>query len=270
MNLAACSCLSGCLSEIEEASMRVVACSTPEAAGELGAAVVAARLNHVLAGRERARLLLSTGESQFETLRSLVRRPVEWGRVDAFHLDEYADLPREHPASFRRYLDERVASVIPLRMHYVDPSSPGELKRLSETVAETPMDVGLIGIGRNGHIAFNDPPADFTATSPYLEVELDAACRAQQVDEGWFETAADVPARAITMSVQEIMRSREIVSVVPHAAKAPVIRRLLTSGEVTPDLPASMLTRHDNALLVLDRGSSQLLPDEIFKRCIVL
>lgn len=250
--------------------MRVVVCSSPEAAGALGAAVVAARLNHILAARERARLLLSTGESQFETLRDLVRRPVDWNRVDAFHLDEYADLPREHPASFRRYLDERVAGIVPLCMHYVDPSSPEELRLLGETVADAPMDVALIGVGRNGHIAFNDPPADFTATSPYLEVELDAACRAQQVDEGWFDTDADVPGRAITMSVHEIMRSRAIVSVVPHAAKAPVMRRLLTSCEVTPDLPASMLTRHDDALLVLDRASSQLLPDEVFKQCVVL
>ena len=144
------------------------------------------------------------------------------------------------------------------------------MRRLGETVADAPMDVALIGIGRNGHIAFNDPPADFTATSPYLEVELDAACRAQQVDEGWFETDADVPVRAITMSVHEIMRSSEIVSVVPHAAKAPVIRRLLTSCEVTPDLPASMLTCHDRALLVLDRASGQLLPDEVFKQCVIL
>jgi glucosamine-6-phosphate deaminase len=250
--------------------MRVVVCGTPGVAGDLAAAVVAARLNEVLAGRERARLLLSTGESQFETLRSLVRRPVEWDRVDAFHLDEYVDLSREHPASFRHYLDERVASVVPLRMHYVDPSSPDDLTRLSAAVAETPMDVALIGIGQNGHIAFNDPPADFSVRSPYLKVELDAACRAQQVHEGWFATEADVPRRAITMSVHEIMRSREIVSVVPHSAKAPTIRQLLTSGEVTPELPASMLTRHANALLVLDRASSQLLPNEVFKRCIVL
>jgi len=250
--------------------MRVVVCGTPAAAGDFGAAVVAARLNEVLATRERARLLLSTGQSQFETLTSLVRRPVEWERVDAFHLDEYVDLSREHPASFRRYLDERVASVVPLRMHYVDPSSPGELKLLSEAVAEKPMDVALVGIGQNGHIAFNDPPADFNARSPYIEVELDAACRAQQVHEGWFAADADVPRRAITMSVHEIMRSLEIVSVVPHSAKAPTIRRLLTSCEVTPELPASMLTRHPNTMLVLDRPSSQLLPNEVFNRCIVL
>ena len=250
--------------------MRVVVCGTAAAAGDLGAAVVAARLNEVLATRERARLLLSTGQSQFETLRSLVSRPVEWDRVDAFHLDEYAGLPREHPASFRRYLGERVASVVPLCMHYVDPSSPEDLRRVSEAVAESPMDVALVGIGQNGHIAFNDPPADFTARSPYIEVELDAACRAQQVHEGWFAADADVPRRAITMSVQEIMRSLEIVSVVPHSAKAPAIRRLLTSWEVTPELPASVLTRHANTLLVLDRASSQLLPNEVLNRCIVL
>lgn len=250
--------------------MRVVVCSGPAAAGDFGAAVVAARLNEILTLRERARLLLSTGESQFETLRSLVRRPVEWERVDAFHLDEYVDLSREHPASFRHYLHERVVSVVPLRMHYVDPLSPDELNRLSDAVAEAPMDVALIGIGQNGHIAFNDPPADFDTTSPYIEVELDTACRAQQVREGWFETDADVPRRAVTMSVHQIMRSLEIVSVVPHAAKAPAIRRILTSREVTPKLPATILTRHANALLVLDRASSQLLPSDVFNRCIVL
>jgi glucosamine-6-phosphate deaminase len=250
--------------------MRVVVCDSPASAGNYGAAEVAARLNQALAERPRARLLLSTGESQFETLRSLVRRPVDWARVDAFHLDEYIGLAADHPASFRRYLAERVAGIVPLRMHYVDPSSAGSLRALSELVACEPMDVALIGIGENGHVAFNDPPADLDAPGPYLEVELDERCRAQQVREGWFRRLEDVPARAVTMSVTQMMRADEIVSVVPHAVKAPVVGRLLTSGEVTPQLPASVLARHPRATVVLDRASSQLLPTEVWNRCVVL
>jgi glucosamine-6-phosphate deaminase len=254
--------------------MRVVICPSPAAAGEYGAAEVAARLNHVLASGHRARLLLSTGQSQFETLRSLVRRPVAWPRVDAFHLDEYLGIGADHPASFRRYLSDRVAGLVPLSMHFVDPSSAPSLAELSELVAAAPMDVALVGIGENGHLAFNDPPADFATVEPYLEVELDQRCRAQQVREGWFADLEEVPARAVTMSVHEIMRAREIVSVVPHEAKAPVIARLLAclfAGEsVTAELPASMLARHERATLVLDRASAGLLPAGLWDRCVVL
>jgi glucosamine-6-phosphate deaminase len=250
--------------------MRVVICENPAAAGDYGAAEVAARLNQVLAGGGRARLLLSTGQSQFETLRSLVRRQVDWARVDGFHLDEYIGIGAGHPASFRRYLAERVAAVVPITMHFVDPSSPTSLAELRTLVASAPMDAALIGIGENGHLAFNDPPADFETTDPYLEVELDARCRAQQLREGWFAELQGVPKRAVTMSVREIMRSSEIVSVVPHEAKAPVITSLLNSEAVTPELPATMLRRHERATIVLDRASAGLLPAEVWHRCVVL
>ncbi len=250
--------------------MRVVICESPDAAGKYGAAEVAARLNQVLGAGRRARLLLSTGQSQFETLRDLVRRPVDWARVDGFHLDEYLGLAADHPASFRRYLTERVAAVVPLSMHFVDPSSPTSLADLSAVVASAPMDVALVGIGENGHLAFNDPPADFETEEPFLEVELDARCRAQQLREGWFAELQDVPKRAVTMSVHEIMRAAEIVSVVPHEAKAPVITRLLTEDAVTPELPATMLRRHERTTVVLDRASAGLLPAELWDRCVVL
>jgi glucosamine-6-phosphate deaminase len=250
--------------------MRVVVCDNPGAAGEYGAAEVSARLNQVLAAGGRARLLLSTGQSQFETLRSLVRRPVDWARVDAFHLDEYLGIGPDHPASFRRYLKERLADLVPLSMHFVDPSSPTSLAELSTFVASAPMDVALVGIGENGHLAFNDPPADFETAEPYLEVELDARCRAQQLREGWFAELQDVPKRAVTMSVHEIMRSCDIVSVVPHEAKAPVIARLLADEAVTAELPATMLRRHERATVVLDRASAGLLPAELWNRCVVL
>jgi glucosamine-6-phosphate deaminase len=190
--------------------------------------------------------------------------------VDAFHLDEYVGLDPMHPASFRRYLRERVASIVPLQMHYVDPSSAEALMGLRDLVGAAPMDVALVGIGENGHIAFNDPPADFTTTDPYIEVKLDDRCRAQQVREGWFADVQDVPARAVTMSVREIMRSNEIVSVVPHAQKAEAVRRLLTCPSVSPELPASVLTTHEHSLLVLDRASSQALPKEVWDQCVVL
>ena len=250
--------------------LRVVICQSATEAGRYGAAEVAATLNRALAVKERARLLLSTGASQFETLRSLVRRPVDWRRVDAFHLDEYVGLPIEHPASFRRYLSERVSGVVPLRMHFVDPSSGGSLAELSELVAAEPMDAALVGIGENGHIAFNDPPADFETRDPYLEVDLDDRCKAQQVHEGWFADVGEVPQKAVTMSVSEIMRSRRIVSVVPHDVKAPVLRRLLATGEVSAELPASMLSRHRDATLVLDPASAQLLGGELWNQCVVL
>ena len=250
--------------------MRVVICESPGAAGEYGAAEVAARLNQVLAAGGRARMLLSTGQSQFETLRSLVRRPVDWAGSTPSISTSTSGSGADHPASFRRYLTERVADVVPLSMHLVDPSSPSSLAELSTLVAAAPMDVALIGIGENGHLAFNDPPADFETTQPYLEVELDARCRAQQLREGWFAELQDVPKRAVTMSVHEIMRAGEIVSVVPHEAKAPVITRLLADEAVTPELPATMLRRHDRATVVLDRASAGLLPAELWNRCVVL
>jgi glucosamine-6-phosphate deaminase len=249
--------------------MRVVVCDSAESLGRYAAAEAAAGLARALSRGDRARLLLSTGQSQFETLRELVRKPLDWSRVDAFHLDEYVGLPREHPASFRRYLHERVASLIPVQMHYVDPSSPGDLQSLKDDAAG-PMDVALIGIGENGHIAFNDPPADFESQETYIEVDLAERCRLQQVGEGWFDDLEDVPGRAITMSVSAILRSRMIVSAVPHSAKAESIKRLLTAVVVSPDLPASALIGHPDALLVIDRSSSQLLPEEVWRQCVVL
>lgn len=250
--------------------MRVVICANADAAGAYAAAEVAAMLNTVLATASRARLLLSTGQSQFEVLRHLVRTDVQWSRVDAFHLDEYIGLPETHAASFRRYLRERVADLVPVRMHYVDPGSASSLEELAGEVTSRPMDVALVGVGENGHIAFNDPPADFGTEQPYIVVDLDDACRAQQVHEGWFETTSSVPAQAVTMSVHEILRAQRVMSVVPHAAKATVVRRLLSANDISPDLPASALLRHGDWQLVLDRASAQSLPEEIWKRCVVL
>lgn len=250
--------------------MRVVVCKDSQSLGEYASAETAAALNGALQASGRARLLLSTGQSQFETLSALVRRPVDWARVDCFHLDEYVGLPTDHPASFRLYLKERVADLVPVNMHYVPTSSCEELVQLGELIASAPIDVALVGIGENGHLAFNDPPADLVTTAPYLEVELAPRCREQQVREGWFRDVSEVPKRAITMSIYRIMQSRKIISAVPNDAKAAVVRNVLGTPDATPDLPASVLHGHPDVAIFLDRASSRLLPNEIWHRCIVL
>lgn len=250
--------------------MQTLIVDSPAAVGQYAGAQAAALLNEALYRAERARLLLATGQSQLELLQDLVRRPVEWARVDAFHLDEYVGLDPSHPASFRRYLRELVADIVPVAMHYVDPDSPDRLARLSALVDEAPMDVALVGIGENGHIAFNDPPADFATEETYLTVELDARCRAQQVNEGWFASVEDVPERAVTMSVRAILRSRSIISAVPHGAKADALRRLFQTAAPVPDMPASALLAHPAWTLVLDRASSSRLDAQTWRRCLVL
>lgn len=250
--------------------MRTVILPDSRAVGQLVAAEASAALNQALARQPRARLLLATGASQFDVLASLVRQPVDWERVDAFHLDEYEGLDGGHPASFRRYLKERVADLVPLNMHYVGPDDAQELERLSTLVAQAPFDVALVGVGENGHLAFNDPPADLTAQSVYLRVDLDERCRRQQVGEGWFATLDEVPRRAVSMSVQAILRSRHILCSVPYEAKSEVVLRLLSTEEVTPWLPASALLDHPGTTLFLDRASSRRLPRALWQRCVLM
>ena len=250
--------------------MRVVICDDALSLGRYAAAETAAALAAAQGPEGRARLVLATGQSQFETLAELVRRPVAWERVDVFHLDEYVGLSADHPASFRRYLKERVADLVPATMHYLDPSSPEQPRALGQLLTTRPADVALVGVGENGHIAFNDPPADLETTEPYIEVSLDSRCRAQQVGEGWFARLEDVPERAVTMSVRTIMSARKIVSAVPHNAKAEAVAKLLAATKPTPEVPATALLAHPDTTLVLDRASSRLLPPATWARCIVL
>lgn len=244
--------------------MRVVVCADDRALGSAVATEAARRLREAVEARGQARLLLSTGRSQFTTLEALVREQVPWGAVDAFHLDEYVGLAPDHPASFRRYLRERLAARVPLRaLHGVDPA--GDLAALAAEVRAAPMDVGLVGIGENGHVAFNDPPADFETEEAYLTVTLDAACRRQQVGEGWFASLEEVPLRAVTMSVRQILACRALLSAVPYAVKAEAVRRVLAGG-ITPEVPASALRRHPDATLYLDRDSGALLDAPLLAR----
>ncbi len=246
--------------------MNIIKAASRHDLGPRAAGAGASLIRAALADRGRANIIVATGSSQFEMLEALAREPdIRWDRVTAFHLDEYVGLPITHPASFRRYLWERFASRLPLPLagfHLVNGDAPvpaAECDRLGTLIADHPVDVAFIGIGENGHVAFNDPPADFETSAPYIVVELDDACRRQQLGEGWFPTLNDVPRRAISMSVRQIMKSRAIVCTVPDARKAEAVRGAVI-GPVTPELPASILQRHEAATLYLDSAAAALLP----------
>src|SRR5262249_25433603 len=155
------------------------------------------------------------GTSQFEFLEVLTRTPgIDWKQVEMFHLDEYAGLPESHPASFRKYLRERLVEKTGMPRYHllagdVDPQSV--IQEVGRELASAPIDVALVGIGENGHLAFNDPPADFEIEDPYLLVTLDEACRKQQVGEGWFRSMDEVPRQAISMSIKQIMKAKEVI-----------------------------------------------------------
>ena len=244
--------------------MRISIAGTPEELGRRAAAEAAAYLNEAIRERGEARLLLSTGASQFTTLEALVREDVDWAKVDMFHLDEYIGLDESHPASFVRYLKERFVSQVPVRRaFFVDPSQGVEtaIARLTAELDRAPIDVGLIGIGENAHIAFNDPPADFEDQAAYKVVTLDERCRRQQLGEGWFPTLEDVPAQAISMTVDRILRCRHILSAVPYAVKAQAVSDTV-SQPVNNMVPATILKRHASMTLFLDEASAALLTPE--------
>jgi glucosamine-6-phosphate deaminase len=220
-------------------------------------------LRRTIAERGRAHVIAATGASQFEFLDALVKMPgIDWPRTTFFHLDEYVGVPETHPASFRRYLRERIVDrVRPGAFHFVAGDAPdlsAEVKRVGALIRAHPIDVAFVGIGENGHLAFNDPPADFETEDPYLVVALDEACRRQQLGEGWFPRLEDVPARAISMSIRQILRSAEILAVVPDARKAPAVRDCL-EGPVSRDHPASILQRHPRTTVYLDPPAAALL-----------
>jgi glucosamine-6-phosphate deaminase len=209
-----------------------------------------------------ARIVAATGASQYDFLEALTAAPgIDWTRVEMFHLDEYVGLPLDHPASFRTYLLERLIRKTGItRYHLLDGEHDAArvAAQVGQEIARTPVDVAFVGIGENGHLAFNDPPADFDTDQPYLIVTLDAACRRQQVGEGWFASVEEVPSQAISMSVRQILKAREIICIVPDARKAPAIKACL-DGEVSPMAPASILQTHANTTVYLDRDSAALL-----------
>jgi len=244
--------------------MDVVVTETKQACGEKAAAHGAELVRQAIAASGRASIIVATGASQFEMLGALVTADgIDWARVTGFHLDEYIGMPATHPASFRKYLKERFVDRLPsppAAFHYVngedDPET--ECRRLGRLISAHPIDVAFIGIGENGHLAFNDPPADFETEQPYIVVDLDEACRRQQLGEGWFPALDDVPTRAISMSIRQIMKSAAIVCTVPDARKARAVKGAV-EGRVTPECPSSILQRHAAAALFLDSASASLL-----------
>jgi glucosamine-6-phosphate deaminase len=223
----------------------------------------ALKLKKIIRESGCARLLLSTGSSQFETLESLLKENIEWERVEVFHLDEYIGIDESHNASFRKYLKERFLRTIQVKkFHGVQTEGDivENIRLLTTELRKYPVDLALIGIGENGHIAFNDPPADFDSHEAYKIVNLDEKCRMQQVNEGWFRSLEDVPLKAVSMTPWQIMQSRIIISCVPHKVKAMAVRNTL-SGSLTSMVPATLLKQHPDFNLYLDYNSaSEIIP----------
>lgn len=244
--------------------MKVEIFSDKQAMGKAAAEAGAEAIRQAIKNRGRANIIVATGASQFETLENLIQQPgIAWEKVTAFHLDEYVGIALTHPASFRLYLWQRFVSKLPLPLtafHYLDGEgdAEAECKRVGDILKQHPIDVAFVGIGENGHLAFNDPPADFDTTDPYLVVNLDEACRKQQLGEGWFKTLDDVPKQAISMSVKQIMASQLIVCTVPDERKAEAVKTTI-EGPVTNQAPASILQQHNNTTVYLDEPAASKL-----------
>ena len=239
--------------------MEIRICKDSAALGASAAKHVAQVLRECIERKGAARIVLSTGASQFDTISALVKEEgIKWECVEMFHLDEYVDLPETHGASFRKYLKERfVDKVGKLKAaHFVDGTKEC-IEKLTEEIRKAPIDIGLIGIGENAHIAFNDPPADFDTKDAYIIVNLNERCKQQQMGEGWFATIDDVPKQAVSMTVYQIMQCERIVSCVPYAVKAEAIENTLKSSEITNLVPATMLKSHPNFILYVDEDSAK-------------
>ena len=228
--------------------MKIVVEKNAELLGLAAARNAAAILQAAIQTNGCARIVLSTGASQFEFLSAFIKQDVDWSKVEMFHLDEYVGLPETHIASFRKYLKERFVSQVPLKAAYFvngEGDVENNIAQLSQELLKAPVDLGLIGIGENGHIAFNDPPADLEDASCYKVVHLNDRCKQQQVNEGWFATLDDVPECAISMTVQQILKCRHIISVVPNERKAEAVKNTLAQSP-NAMVPATQLKTHPN------------------------
>ena len=240
--------------------MEIIISATKQELGKQAAQKGAELIRKAIAERGEASIIVATGASQFEMLSELVKENIDWSVVTGFHLDEYIGIDETHPASFRKYLKKRFVSLVPLKeFHYVNGNgAEKECKRLGEIISRRPIDVAFVGIGENGHLAFNDPPADFETEEPYLVVNLDENCRKQQLGEGWFATFDDVPEQAISMSIRQIMKSKHIICSVPDERKADAVRNTIVC-DITPMVPASVLQEHASMWLFLDSASASKL-----------
>jgi len=237
--------------------------------GKRAGAAAAQAIRETIASKGAANIILATGTSQFETLKQLISEDIDWSKVVMFHLDEYIGLPVTHPASFRKYLQEKfIAKVPPLKAAHLvngetDPQA--ECDRLGKLITSHPIDVALVGIGENGHLAFNDPPADFITDEPYIIVALDEACRRQQLGEGWFKSLDEVPPKAISMSIKQILKSKMIICSVPDSRKAIAVKNTIEQT-VSNLYPASILQTHGDCRFYLDKHSAAKLSKDASPR----
>jgi len=243
--------------------MTISISQNPKELGNVAGAVAAELIRNAIAAKGAAHIILATGASQFETINQLIaEKDIDWSKVVMFHLDEYIGITVTHPASFRKYLQERfLQKVPPLKAAYLisgegDPAA--ECKRIGDLISRHPIDVAMVGIGENGHLAFNDPPADFDTETPYIVVELDEPCRKQQLGEGWFASLEEVPRFAISMSIRQIMKSTCIICSVPDSRKAMAVKNTLEQP-VSNLYPASILRSHNDCRFYLDKYSAELL-----------
>jgi glucosamine-6-phosphate deaminase len=230
--------------------------------GKAAAERAATVMRRAIRDHGRARIVVATGTSQIDFLNELTKAEnIDWSRVEMFHLDEYIGLPITHPASFRKYLLERLIHKTGITQYHLldgDRDPREVVRRVGDALRSAPIDVAFAGMGENGHLAFNDPPADFETEEAYLIVNLDETCRRQQVSEGWFADISEVPRQAISMSVRQILKAKEIISVVPDERKAQAVK-LCIEGPIGPMAPASILRDHSAATIYLDRESASLL-----------
>ena len=247
--------------------MRINIFKTSDEMGRDASAFIAAKLNEAIAAKGEARVLLSTGASQFEMFKYIVDAQVDWSKVTMFHLDEYVGLPESHIASFRKYLKERFVSKVNLKAAYFvngEGDVAANIAELTAKLREAPIDVGVIGIGENAHIAFNDPPADFEDQRYYKVVNLSDTCIKQQLHEGWFKDENEAYKQAISMTCSKIMDCKTIISVVPYAVKAQAILGTLTR-EVTNEVPATLFKKHADVTVYCDKDSASLVDEETLK-----
>jgi len=248
--------------------MRIFQSTNPKGLGKSAGEAAAPLIREAINSKGKANLILATGTSQFETISQLLNEGIDWSKVTVFHLDEYIGISITHPASFRKYLKERFVDKVEKlgEIHYIngenDPEN--ECKRLASLIEGQVIDVAFVGIGENGHLAFNDPPADFDTKEPYLVVDLDVPCRKQQMNEGWFESLEDVPTQAISMSIQQIMKSAHIICSVPDERKAKAVKNCL-EGKVSNMNPSSILQEHPSCSVYLDEASASLLTNALEK-----
>ncbi len=241
--------------------MKIKALKTKYDMGKAAAEEAARILVDAIKEKGEATFIVATGASQFEFLENLTSiSSIDWSKTTMFHLDEYIGLSETHPASFRKYLKERFLNKVhPGNVYLIngDAKDPElECERLNKIIKQKEIDVAFVGIGENGHLAFNDPPADFDTKKPYLVVELNDACRKQQLGEGWFKSFDEVPKRAISMSIEQIMKSKNIICTVPDSRKAQAVKDCFGDQNISPEHPASILKNHENCFVFLDEKSS--------------